>query len=181
MSDQNGTPEQEESEGIKNLRREAKEGSDAKAENARLQREMAFMRAGIDTTSKPAQALIASYDGALETDAIKAEATEWGLVKADGTPPPEPSYGEGSPEQQQQAIREQTNGQPAPIQDPPAKPVMDTAIANYHQNRSGGMADEGAQVQAFGEVIRGAAMGDKSTIFDPQEWARQQEAAGHGS
>jgi hypothetical protein len=168
----------EEGEGIKKLREKAEQGSAAIDENARLKREMAFMRAGIDTTSKPAQALIASYSGELDPDAIKAEAAEWGLVK--GEAPPVQQYDENSPERQQQEIREQTSGQPAPVLPPPEVNGMDKAISGYHENRTKGMADEAAQVQAFGEVIRAAAGGDKSTIFDPSAWAAEQERAGHG-
>lgn len=177
MSDDNNTPP-EEGEGIKKLREKAEAGSAAIDENARLKREMAFMRAGIDTTTKPAQALIASYSGELEADAIKAEAAEWGLVK--GEAPPENKYDENSPERQQQEIREQTSGEPAPVPPPPEVNGMEKAISGYHQNRTKGMADENAQVQAFGEVIKAAAGGDKSAIFDPSAWAEEQERAGHG-
>lgn len=177
MSEETNTPP-EEGEGIKKLRAQAEEGATAKAENARLQREMAFMRAGVDTTSKPAQALIAGYSGELDTEAIKAEAAEWGLLK--GEAPPVNQYDENSPERQQQEIREQTSGQPAPVPPPPEVNGMDKAIKAYHDNRQKGMADETAQVQAFGEVIKAAAAGDKSTIFDPRAWAEEQERAGHG-
>jgi len=177
MSDDNNTPP-EEGEGIKKLREKAEQGSAAIDENARLKREMAFMRAGIDTSSKPAQALIASYDGELDADAIKAEAADWGLIK--GEAPPVKQYDENSPERQQQEIREQTSGQPAPVPPPPEVNGMDKAISGYHDNRKKGMGAETAQVQAFGEVIRAAAAGDQSTIFDPKAWAAEQERAGHG-
>lgn len=185
MSNVENNDEQNESEGIKNLRKQAAEGADAKAELERNRREMAFMRAGIDTTSKPAQAMIAGFTGELTPEAITAEAEEWGLTKAPTAPVVPPSADPGSdptsPEAQQQAIRDQAAGKPAPITEPLPKPAMDTAIANFHENRTKGMSRQDAEVQAFGEVIVGAATGDKSTIFDPIAWAKEQEKAGHGT
>lgn len=179
---ENTNDEQNESPGIKALRQQAAEGADAKAENARMQKEMAFMRAGIDTTSKPAQAMIAGFAGDLTPEAIAAEAAEWGLVKPPAAPPTpgDPGSDPNSPEAQQQAVRDQAAGKPAPIIEAPGKSAMDMAISDFHENRAKGMSREAAEEEAFAAVIWGAGTGDKSAIFDPVEWAEQKARAGHG-
>lgn len=59
--------------GIKELRDAAERGKKASQELDGMRREMAFMKAGVDTESKAGQLLFKAYDGELETDAIKAE------------------------------------------------------------------------------------------------------------
>jgi hypothetical protein len=180
---ENNNDEQNESPGIKALRQQAAEGADAKAEAAQMKKEMAFLRAGIDTTSKPAQAMIAGFTGELTPDAIAAEAAEWGLAKPP-TPPPtqgDPGSDPNSPEAQQQAVREQASGKPAPIIEAPGKSAMDEAIEGFHENRARGMNREAAEEEAFAAVIFGAGTGDKSAIFDPVAWADEKARAGHGT
>ena len=53
-----------------------------------MKREMAFLKAGVDTDSKAGQLLFKAYDGDLETDLIRIEAEELGILK-DAAPPPE--------------------------------------------------------------------------------------------
>ena len=63
----------EESGGIKELRDAADRGKEAIAERDQLKREIAFMKAGVDTDSKAGQLLFKAYDGELDTESIKAE------------------------------------------------------------------------------------------------------------
>ena len=59
--------------GIKELRDAADRGRKATQELDAMKREMAFLKAGVDTDTKAGQLLYKAYDGDLETDAIKAE------------------------------------------------------------------------------------------------------------
>ena len=74
--------------GIKELRDAADRGRKASQELDAMKREMAFMKAGVDTDSKAGQLLYKAYDGELETALIQAEWQE--LVPAAASPPPEP-------------------------------------------------------------------------------------------
>jgi hypothetical protein len=71
------------------LRREKRERekSDERAKTA--EKDLAFMRAGIDTSTNPmAGYFVKGYDGEITPEAIKAKAIEVGLLQA--PPPPEP-------------------------------------------------------------------------------------------
>ena len=74
--------------GIKELRDAADRGRKATQELDAMKREMAFLKAGVDTDTKAGQLLYKAYDGELETEAIQAEWSE--LVPGTAAPPPEP-------------------------------------------------------------------------------------------
>ena len=80
--------EDQEYGGIKELREAADRGKKASQELDQMKREMAFLKAGVDTDSKAGQLLFKAYDGDLETDLIRIEAEELGILK-DAAPPPE--------------------------------------------------------------------------------------------
>ena len=80
--------EDQEYGGIKELRDAADRGKKASQELDQMKREMAFLKAGVDTDSKAGQLLFKAYDGDLETDLIRIEAEELGILK-DAAPPPE--------------------------------------------------------------------------------------------
>ncbi len=67
---------------IKDLRDAAERGRKATQELDIVKREMAFLKAGVDTESKAGQLLFKAYDGELETEAIQVEATELGILQA---------------------------------------------------------------------------------------------------
>ena len=70
---------------IKELRDAADRGKKASQELDAMKREMAFLKAGVDTDTKAGQLLYKAYDGDLETAAIQAEWSE--LVPGAATPP----------------------------------------------------------------------------------------------
>ena len=173
MSDETNTPEEDVSE----LRKAAKDGASAKREAELLKRELAFTRAGIDTESKPAKALLNAYDGELTAEAIKAEATEWGLLTATPEPEPEP---DNSAAVQAQATREAMQGTPAP-DTKPAKSGVEGALDQFLEDREAGYSQTEATNRAFGAVIKAAAQGDRSAVFNPHDWEEKARAAGHGA
>ena len=79
---------QEDAGGIKELREAADRGRKATQENDALKREMAFLKAGVDTESKAGQLLFKAYDWELDTESIRTEADELGLFKSFEEPAP---------------------------------------------------------------------------------------------
>ena len=71
---------------IKELRDAADRGKKATQELDAMKREMAFLKAGVDSDTKAGQLLYKAYDGDLETEAIQAEWSE--LVPGAAAPPP---------------------------------------------------------------------------------------------
>ena len=71
---------------IKELRDAADRGKKASQELDAMKREMAFLKAGVDTDTKAGQLLYKAYDGDLETEASQAEWSE--LVPVAAAPPP---------------------------------------------------------------------------------------------
>jgi len=59
--------------GIKELRDAADRGRKASQELDEVKREMAFLKAGVDTESKAGQLLFKAYDGELDTESIQGE------------------------------------------------------------------------------------------------------------
>jgi hypothetical protein len=84
---------------IKELREAADRGKQASQELTAMKREMAFMKAGVDTDTKAGQLLYKAYDGDLETEAIKAEWLE--LVPGAAAPPSEPDIADDTRASQQ--------------------------------------------------------------------------------
>lgn len=69
------------------------------------QRELAFMKAGVDTTSGPGKLLAKAYDGDLDPEAIKTYATEYGIeVGAATTTAGEEPAGRAQPDPTQQRM-----------------------------------------------------------------------------
>ena len=179
MSEENPT---EEAEHIKDLRKQAADGKAAAERNTALERELAFTKAGVDTSSKPAQALLRSYDGELAADAIVAEAKEWNLAPASGdtTPPASTGFDADSPEVQHQQLTSDTQGQPAPTPLPLEKDGVDGALDTFTDNVTKmGRAD--AEGIAFGDVIRAGMEGKGRARFDPEAWRAEQAKHGHGA
>ena len=79
------------SSGIKDLRDAAERGRKATQELDDMKREMAFIKAGVDTDSKAGQLMNKAYDGELETELIQAEASELGILKGDAQAPQQDS------------------------------------------------------------------------------------------
>ena len=74
--------------GIRELRDAAERGKKASQELDAMKREMAFLKAGVDTNTKAGQLLFKAYDGELDTESLQAEWSE--LVPGAAAPPPEP-------------------------------------------------------------------------------------------
>lgn len=169
--------ESEQQEDVSELRKAAEAGKSARQEAELAKKELAFVKAGINTDTKPAQALLRSYDGDLTTEAIQAEAREWSLLDA----PKEPEVPDYTEEAEQQNLRDQINeGTPAP-DIKPEKSGVEQAYAEFQTNRESGMSQVEATNHVIGNIIKAAAMGDKEARFDPNEWEKTRAQYGHGA
>jgi len=100
-------------EAIRNLRAAANSGKKAEAEAQEAKRELAFMKAGINTDDKVGRMLFSTYDGDLEPDAIKTAAD--GLPDTVWLGSPQPVSNEPKPGE----VQVPEGGQP-PVSDPHA-------------------------------------------------------------
>ncbi len=73
-------------ENLKGLRDAAKRSDGYKAEAEAAKRELAFVKAGIDTDNKALSYFAKAYDGELDSGAIKAAAIEAGFLQAQADP-----------------------------------------------------------------------------------------------
>lgn len=162
---------------VSQLRKAAEGGKEAKAEAAALRTELAFTKAGIDTDSKPAKALMSSYEGELTAEAIQAEAKEWGLIQTSEPEPAAPDHAEAASLQE---MRDAVSGNPAPDVQPEIGGV-DAALKQFLTDRENGVPQQQAQNLAYGNVIKAAAKGDKQAVFDAEAFAREAEQQGHGA
>ena len=168
-------------EDVSELRKAAEGGKAAKREAEMAKRELAFVKAGVDTDSKPARALLENYEGELTKEAIQAEAKDWGLVRdAEPEPAPDPAAEQAAAVTETQATREALEGGPAP-DEPPQLGAVDQALKNFLKNKEDGMSQVNATNHAFGEVIKAAAQGDKQARFSDDAWEEYRAQFGHGA
>lgn len=120
------------------LRDAARRGSAAVAENERLKVEIEAVRAGIDTSTRMGQAWLASYNGKVNADAMKADAEEFGLPLRASDPPADPPAGDAAT--------------------PPADPATDPSGGQVPPEGDGGFAAR--QALADGAMPPGAANQD---------------------
>lgn len=183
MSDTtDNTPDQDDSEGIKNLRAKAAKAEAAEARAEAAERRAAFLEAGVPLSSKPAQALMSSYSGEMTPEAIKAEAKEWGLLNDTDAGDDAPKYDQTSDERkfqdQRGALDEPKIADP---DDKPKKGGVDSALEGFKTARESGVGVVPAMNDAYGALIKAAAQGDAQAIFNPNEWERTREQHGHGA
>lgn len=154
MSDQN------ESEGIQQLREAAENGRRATSENADLKRRLAMLEAGVDPSHPAAPYFIDGYKGELTAEAIVAEATKVGVLKAaipatPTTDEEEPPVTRSEPDEAQRqqdllastVAAEAAGVTPAPVPDP-----ITEGYEKFHQ----GMRDGRTREDASAEVIHRA-------------------------
>lgn len=162
MSDDNATDDQTPVEGdnLKQLREAADRGRKVPG----LERELAFAKAGIDTDSKLGKMLLATYEGDLGKEAIRAEATEIGLLKAET--PPEPDADEQKLNQQQQQTRNAlTGGAPSGDEPPATAHPFDDSLGRFHTAMSQGVPRETAGLGAVDQILDAAGKGDKRVLL----------------
>jgi hypothetical protein len=171
-------PEPEERETLRDLRSAADEGRKAK-------RELAFVKAGIDTDTPLGKMFATAYDGDLTRDAI---AEEWEKIApapaVDQAPTPaEQLESEPTPEDRyahqaaQDRARRAIASTPAePVQEPTIDPLK-AGYDAFHDNMRNGMSREQAAKPVLEAIIGGAANGDQRFVWNG-EWTDQEMVEG---
>ena len=149
--------------GIKELRDAADRGREAIQERDQLKREMAFMKAGVDTDSKAGQLLFKAYDGELETESIQAEWQELAPtpVPVEQPEPAQDTVNETDTQvsQQRQALAEDSVSVEASTQSPYEQGFQEFKTA-YDSGRP---KDESA-ARFVHTVLEAAGRGDERVI-----------------
>ena len=153
----------DETGGIKELRDAADRGKEAIAERDQLKREVAFMKAGVDTDSKAGQLLFKAYDGELDTESIKAE---WQELAPTPVPvvEPEPAQetvteADTQVAEQRQALAEDNVPVEATTQSP-----YEQGFQEFKTMYDAGKPKEEAAAKFVHTVLEAASQGDERVI-----------------
>lgn len=121
-------------------------------------KELAFLKAGIDTAAPTAQLLLRAYDGELTPEAVKAAAEPYGLVAASTSPVT-------AGELDQTGVRSalQHSGTVAPGQEPEVHPII-AAAKDARAVLDRGGSHEDAVAAHINRVSRAAMEGDKRVL-----------------
>ena len=167
-------PEDQPTEGdIRDFRAAKDEAAEARRQADQARRELAFLKAGIDTESGPGKWFAKAYDGDLTVEAIKAAAEADGI----GAPtPPEPAPQVQIPEDERAQTRERAalaTGAEPPTGEVPSPDPKRQALREFQKERDDGARLEDAGAAYFDHLFAAAYTGDKRAQFDPVEWARR--------
>ncbi len=159
------------------LREAANRGKAATAEAEAARRELAFLKAGIDTEKGPGKLLLTAYTGEPTKEAVLAAAEEYGIAPA-AAQEPEPTGPEITDEERNQTRERAALATGA---EPPAGEVQpDPHIAGlkaFNERRAEGVSSEDASAEYFNRVLKAAYVDhDPRAIFDEEQW--KADAAG---
>lgn len=154
---------------IKELREAAKRLPDLEERASKaeiLERENAFLKAGVQTDTPLGKLLFKAYDGELTTDAIKAAADELGAASQPAAPPP-PADTELAPgeDSAMDAANSMAPGATPPTEEPKTDP-RSRAQEDYVNAINSGATNEQALGKAFHTLVQAAAAGDERVILD---------------
>lgn len=177
---------------IADLRARADRASAAEAASAAKDREIAFLQAGVDTSTLLGRNIMQAHgDGEISKEAIEATTVkvreELGLPDpaAQSDPPPADPPASPSPEDQLAAAQAQLHGGAvAPGSQPPPVPktMVDLAADTYTEARRNGLDDVKAQEAAIGEIIRSGATQEGSPArYDEGKFRAEAAQFGHGA
>ncbi len=149
--------------GIKELRDAADRGREAIQERDQLKREMAFMKAGVDTDSKAGQLLFKAYDGELDTEAIQVE---WQELAPSSVPVEEPEPAQDTVNetdtqvsQQRQALAEDSVSVEASTQSP-----YDQGFTEFQKAYDSGRPKDESAARFVHTVLEAAGQGHERLI-----------------
>jgi len=155
----------EETGGIKELRDAADRGREAIQERDQLKREMAFMKAGVDTDSKAGQLLFKAYDGELETESIQAE---WQELAPTPVPVEQPEPAQDTVNEtdtqvagQRQALAEDSVSVEATTQSP-----YDQGFTEFQKAYDSGRPKDESAARFVHTVLEAAGQGDERVVSD---------------
>jgi hypothetical protein len=133
----------------------------------RMQKELVFAKAGIDTDSKLGKMLLQTYDGELTKEALIAEAQEIGLIEAQ-TEAPEVTKEEKAGTRERQAL---SNGATPPGENP-VHPKQEAVDAAKRVIEEGGKYDHAAGAYVS-TLVQRYADGDERAARNPSDRFRR--------
>jgi len=150
-------------EDIRALEESAKKAQDLD----KVQRELVFAKAGIDTDTKLGKMLLATYEGELTKEAIIAEAQEIGLIETQTSNPEIPKEEKDSTKERQTL----SNGSNPPGENPvhPKKEAVDAAKRVIEE---GGKYDHAAGAYVS-TLVQRFADGDQRAARNPNDRFRR--------
>lgn len=149
-------------ENLKELRQQAEAGKKALAEADAARRELAFLKAGVDTESKLGQLLMRTFDGDLTVEAIQAEAREIGAIKAAATTTEDNELSEEE-RAQTRARNDLASGSTATGADTPDPNKL--GLAAFEAARNNGEPREAAAGAYLAEMLKAAHNRDPRVIL----------------
>lgn len=157
------------------MERDAKSARQAQAAASAAQRELAFVKAGVDTDSKLGKLLLNSYDGELDPTTIRSEWEDIGgaasvapQVTDETTPEREPEPESGLPEGTQERQGLATGALGDTGQEPNPDPRKVSLQAGRDAIAAGAPHDEAMGVMLSG-LAQAAAKGDQRVIWTQQQ------------
>lgn len=152
----------EEADNLKDLRRVAKESSKNKREAEAARRELALLKAGVDTDSPVGKLFAKSYDGELTVDAVKASWAELAPAPA-AEPATEPdaalAEGEAASTQERANLASGATNAQVPDVDP-----REVAVAAGKRIQQDGGTEADALATHFDVLVDAAIKGDRRVL-----------------
>lgn len=169
--DDEGTP------AVRQLREALKRSQAENAEGEAAKRELAFLKAGVDT-SNPVGALFAkAYEGDLTAEAIKAEAaTIPGLIGPAQAAPENGEETDVNEDASQTRERAALAADSKIAGEQPPVVSLEAMYDDFHGLMKQGKSREEASVAVIGQIIAEGAKGNPRFAYDPTEWAAKAAA-----
>lgn len=169
--DQSNQDEGAGGETIAQLREAADSGRKATKKAEALERENAFLKAGIDTDDPKLKYFAKSYDGELTAEAIRAEAEAAGFIGEPDGAGDAGAGGDGGDAATDEDLATQDvatkvrSGAVAPGEQPEADPMVEGFDKFQGRIRKGDRREDAAS-EVIGRIIGGAVEGNKSFLVE---------------
>lgn len=132
-----------------------------------VERELLFVKAGIDTDSRLGKLALAGYDGDLTVDAVKAFAAEIGVTGTVASPPAVEISDDERALAQDRAVL--AGGRTDPAEDRGENPIV-AGLQAFNARMQRGSTREHASGEFYDRIFDAAAKGDARTLYDPQRF-----------
>jgi hypothetical protein len=161
-------------DGPKALREAAERGREATKRAEAMEREMAFLKAGIDTDTPVGKMFAKAYDGELDREQITEAAKAVGALgqaAGSGAPAPDEVAQRGTAaddERDQTSARQTAAGEGAAPPETPTQNPHEVGLEGFEENMKSGMTRQDASAIYFQTMMDSAAKGDERAIVRTQ-------------
>lgn len=155
----------QEHDDIKALRTKAGLADAADKARADAQRELAFVKAGIDTDVKLNNLWMQAYEGEMDRESILAAAKTDGVLKEEAPPaPPAPPAGATPQQLEEQRVRDQLAAGASPTQGDADVNPYENALGLGFAARKDGFSEERQYGFALNALLAAGVKGDQRVI-----------------